>query len=362
MVLTWLHTDGKYIKDQQGNIVFLRGAARLGMIWGWTGIHDETDADYRLMKNSGANVVRIGLNRFYWGYQTWLNKLDQIIGWCETLGLRVVLSYDSKTQAAELWNDAIKINDIFNPTDTINWLKTVATRYLNNPTVCAINIMNEPPPYTAWASAGYNQVQADDAWRAFALVAAQALHSVNPNLLIFVGNNQWCTILTQFINTPLPEPNIVYAWNRYYGGDLGYQQYANDYRDGNFSVAKTEMEAFYRQVALDILMPGAPPERGHPVILFEFGYVPTDPNWQVQAKDCYAIMNRYGVGYVQWVFHGEEGATPVGTKWGMLTKDWSALNERGQVWKVSLPTPTPPIILILAPLTVGLILTGIGLT
>ena len=296
------------------------------MVWGWSGIHDETDADYRLMRNSGANVVRLCISRFYWNYPIWQNKLDQIIDWCGQLGLHVILDYHSKTQDPSAWSDMDKIDEITAPADWIDWLKEVAFRYKNNPTVCGINVMNEPPPYTAWSSAGYTKDEADMAWRNAALEVARALHSVNPNLLVFVGNNNWCASLEQFILNPLPEPNVVYVFHRYYWADIGYQDYANDYRNGNFEVAKTEMETLYKQVAFDLI------DKGYPVILLEFGYQGTEPNWQVQAKDCYDLMKKYEAGYIQWVFHGETGATPVGTTYGMLTKDWSALNERGQLW------------------------------
>lgn len=92
--LPWLKTDGRWITDEGGDLVLLRGADYMGMEFGWFG-HSEDD--FKRMESWGFNVVRLPIA---WSYvepiegrynDSYLEKVDRVIAWCKNTHLYVIL-------------------------------------------------------------------------------------------------------------------------------------------------------------------------------------------------------------------------------------------------------------------------------
>ena len=118
---------------------------------------------------------------------------------------------------------------------TVSWIGLLdfyVARYENNPTVCMINIMNEPC-----------QTQANDSylfsiWRNAANLAVNSIQAINPNILIGVYGMSWGKTMTDWVAQPLLENNIVYCYDIHLAYDVGWEAYANDYMAGNYALQK----------------------------------------------------------------------------------------------------------------------------
>jgi hypothetical protein len=160
----WLKACGRWIVDEDGNIVLLRGANYMGMEFGWF-YHSEED--FVRMKNWGFNVVRLPVA---WSYiepkegfydDTYLAIVDKVVSWCKKHGLYVILDMHQWNWAPKFggnglpdWaveqystQDQAKIGFFKNETLQDQFFKMwhyVASRYRENPVIFAYDIFNEP--------------------------------------------------------------------------------------------------------------------------------------------------------------------------------------------------------------------------
>lgn len=191
--LPWLHVDGKWIKDSQGNAVILHGLNFEGyevtqyLEDAWS---NHTEEDYQKIAGWGFNVVRLLIswqhieptegvyNESYFTY-----FVDRDIEWAGKYGIYVVLSstqwywspyftysvkypyglprwlfegYPNSEQGeiqsiTDFWAGKAPRGATATPTNPsmqdrmINTWKYIAERYKNNPTVAAYDLFNEPP-------------------------------------------------------------------------------------------------------------------------------------------------------------------------------------------------------------------------
>jgi hypothetical protein len=162
--LPWLKVKGRWIVDEDGNFVLLRGADYMGMEFGWF-YHSEED--FSRMKSWGFNVVRLPIA---WsciepreGYydDSYLAILDRVISWCRKYSLYVILdmhqwNWAPKFEgnglpdwAVEQYSDQDQAKVGFFRNETIqdqffNMWRYVANRYNNESTIFAYDIFNEP--------------------------------------------------------------------------------------------------------------------------------------------------------------------------------------------------------------------------
>jgi aryl-phospho-beta-D-glucosidase BglC (GH1 family) len=161
--LPWLKADGRWIVDEGGNLVLLRGADYSGMEYGWFGL---TQDDFRRMENWGFDVVRLPIA---WSYvepsegqynNSYLDIVDRVIAWCKNSHLYVILdmhqwNWAPKYQgnglpdwAVTQYSDQEKAKVGFFTDRTIQgkffsmW-QYVANRYKNESTIFAYDIFNE---------------------------------------------------------------------------------------------------------------------------------------------------------------------------------------------------------------------------
>ena len=109
---------------------------------------------------------------------TGIQIMDKIIAYAGQLGMRVILDRhrpDAGSQSTLWYTSAYPENRWIN-----DW-KMLAQRYKGNPTVIGADLHNEPHGNACWGCGDQNTD-----WRLAAERAGNAIHSVNPEWLIFV--------------------------------------------------------------------------------------------------------------------------------------------------------------------------------
>jgi hypothetical protein len=278
----------------------------------------ENDLETRVdqMQIYGVNIIRLCLNPTYWDDPSYIDLVDQIVNELEERKIYVIIDFHIGTADADLWNNDAKIDAIEDPGWWTDWFRNVTIRYIDKPNVALYHLFNEPPE----AGQGYTIDQLQNMWWSVALNASRAIHAINPRVIVIVESVATADRI-RFINNPLPEPNIVYAFHRYYCFDMGWEDYAKSYEQGNFEAAKQQMESFFGDIAFDML------NLGYPIILLEFGARTDDPNWDVQITDLYNLLDKYEVSWNQWAWYGH------GRNFDLLESDWVTLSPQGVLWK-----------------------------
>jgi len=348
---SWLHTDGRWIKDANGNIVRFLGVGRLDLNiyyddahapWGPQAvIRDiETEANYDLLSSTGANLVRLGLSRgAVLENPEVLPLMDQILAWCKERNIRVAFDLMRWTRNSPSNRPLIEWNEIVSPNPPQAWIDfftMLAKRYVDEPTVCMFNLLNEP----AFGKAvTLTTEEAISILNDRVTQVARAIHEVNPNLLISVDIpgfdlRKWEINGVEYW---IDEPNIVYAFHHYYKSQLEYcqPQWTKDYRDGKFDTAKQ----LYEQWMIERYFWVAE-EKNLPVWMKESGCLYNEtrcPNSLKQMWDEYQILGNHSIGFAQWVWHGEwkprdpaKTFDQIAIDYHMLHNDQTTLNEIGQ--------------------------------
>ncbi|MFI1607725.1 cellulase family glycosylhydrolase, partial [Streptomyces griseofuscus] len=199
------HTSGRQILDANGNSVRIAGINWFGFETDNHVVHGLWSRDYKNMLDqiaaTGYNTLRIpysddifksgtmpssidfssGKNADLQGLNS-LQVLDKIVDYSGQIGLKVILDRhrpDSSGQSTLWYTSSV-------PEST--WLanlKSMASRYANNPTVVGIDLHNEPHDPACW---GCGDTTVD--WRLAAQRGGNAVLSVNPDMLIFVEGVQ----------------------------------------------------------------------------------------------------------------------------------------------------------------------------
>lgn len=191
--LSWLHTDGKWIKDSQGNVVILHGICfeTYSMLNGIQNgkYADHTEEDYKKIAGFGFNVVRLGIA---WEYieptegtydEVYFRLVDRDIEWARKYGIHIIFQfsqwgwspyfnnvkkgafgfpswlftgYDSSLEGRTRSQKDFLQGKGPNGTEAsgnnpsmqermIKVWKYIAARYKNNPTILGYDLFNEPP-------------------------------------------------------------------------------------------------------------------------------------------------------------------------------------------------------------------------
>lgn len=332
--LTWLHTDGRHIKDMYGNSVILKGAGYSILEWGWGNpdlyMNGHFNSElFDLFKQEGGNSVRFALT-MYTIDQSYLDLVDTVIGWCKERNIYVIL--DMHCGDPDNWTEDVMLQTLENPSTVlpgyplswIDWLEFYADRYKDDPLVCGINIFNEPCQNIP---AGYTRATFFNLWRNDALMAAQAIHSINPSVLVFVWGMFWGETLADWSDNPLDESNIVYCFTRHMEFD-GSEPYYDYYITGDYEKGKQEfIELWTRNDIFEML------DLEYPIDLMEWGaqnpnYPSDDEDYLAWMEDALRILNESQIGFHYWDFSGydlDDGCL-------LMHDDWSKLSARGEIW------------------------------
>jgi hypothetical protein len=345
-----LHTDGRWIKDANGNIVRLEGAA---VFWrfmyastyyaynplAYTDEISETSMD--TFKATGANFIRLTVNGWTWYVKqapNYIAAVDTMVSWAQARGIMIVLDnhgwYDVDTSSDYF---SSKVQEITQLTDWENFMVALAQRYKNNPTVIGFDMLNEPPAATASDWAGYTSQEAWGNWTTNVLTVVRAIHAVDPNYLCFVeplGSSAENDDMNYFKTNPLPEQNIVYSAHTYYAWDYPWFDYAKNYGSGNFALAKQQMETLYYQRFLDML------DAGLPVAVMESGIYrdnSSNPNWEKYMNDALSLYEKYQVGVSWFPFDPDRQNSSLIS---LLGSDRTSLTSVGTIYAAHMTTNT----------------------
>lgn len=196
----WLHTDGGTIRDSANNPYVIKGVSWFGLETPECVPHGlwtiNLNEGMKQIKGMGFNTIRLPYSNEciasgevgsvdYWVNRdlnlqgkTPLQVMDVVIDKAEENGLNVILDRhrpDSASQS-ELW-----YTPAYSEATWIADWTMLAARYRNNPTVIGVDLHNEPAGPACW---GCGNPTVD--WKLAATRAADAVLSVNPNLLIVV--------------------------------------------------------------------------------------------------------------------------------------------------------------------------------
>ncbi|MEM3088510.1 MAG: glycoside hydrolase family 5 protein, partial [Candidatus Bathyarchaeia archaeon] len=288
----WLHTEGRYIKDSLGNIVYLRGVSKMGLEYTCDGFHI-VESDYDLMKEMGVNVVRIPYT-MEWIYNPgYLAKIDRQIQWCKERNIYVILDMhrpNHRGQQSFPWNETAWISQ---------WL-FLAERYKEEPTVIGFDLFNEPHDVD-WVK-----------WKNTAERAAKAIHKVNPNLLILIQGVGWGWDLAGAQTNPVNETNIVYS-PHIYPYPLSHAEWSYAYKKGNYELGYQLLRDYIKSNWEPILTNNIAP-----ILVGEFGTPIFEENNLRWMKDLLEIMHELEISYTCWVFYGSDKPRDC----ALLKSDW----------------------------------------
>jgi hypothetical protein len=343
-----LHTEGKMIEDLQGNTVTLRGAAVFRR-WMWAeswknfdplAYSDENQAKYNVYAMTGANFIRVELNKWLWdnANPTYTRALDTLVSWCEQNGLMVVLTFQSydfynyTSGAYTSYTKQQRVDYILNGTMQ-GFMVNLATRYKNQLNVVGLEIMPERPNDKFWASyRGITREQSRAEYRDSLISAVRAIHNVEPNYIVFVYPPNDDELGTFVLEAPIAEPNVVYCQMRYVSWDKGWRAYSDAYYKSDPN-ASTLLEQDYQSMLFNVM------DQGYPVMLMETGTELSLPNVTTYVNDLCALFKKHQVGICWWTFDREplfgyavllrsaQGSdstlSTVGLAWSQQMKQWS---------------------------------------
>ena len=315
MVITWLHTDGKYIKNEYGKTIFLRGVTPGGLgesgLAGWNvgtgGIAATMNLMLQLCVPNKPNVLRCCTSTVsgWTNPQIFNTAIDELVNWASQHDIYVIIEFHGVQ-----WGSPEVQRLKADPTDWINWFKYFATRYKDNPTVCGFEIWNEP------SSSDWTQAQ----WRNVATQCYNAIRLINPKALVIVTSIPYGGINPDWVNNPLG-PQVVYGYDFYYY-QMAHDWYHVPYDTGDYVTARSRFESFFLNAD------GAPNINcGLPVINTEFGFH-LDDNLQA-VTDCCDIMNKYETSWYYFWWWGNpanqgmfDGSTNTLSPFGAVIKNY----------------------------------------
>lgn len=151
-----------------GETVYLKGSNYYPKDHYWQRMWPDWDppqiqAELDLLQGMGGNTLRI-LVPFDHGWTdadgyvngTYLNRLDQLVGWCNARGMRPIITlFDWRTE----WPAA----GTFEDTREIRYLTTIVNRFRDDPRVLLWDVKNEPdnPLYGGWDDVPSNHPKID---------------------------------------------------------------------------------------------------------------------------------------------------------------------------------------------------------
>ncbi len=317
--ITRLHTDGKYIKNDYGQIIYLRGAStqdfNIVPRWGADG-----DIEHRI--NALTSVVgknKITLILAYIHYKWTGADFTEAVGHMDEL--KDVAIANNMYFMIKCDNDGNVAPLVADQASYINWLKFWINRYRDVPNFAGFDVFNEPR-YDSQATA-----------RSFNTNIYNAIYAADPTLLVAVESQYYNYISTDYINNPLG-PQVIYAFDNYFSNLGNY--YRQPYIDNNFELGKQRLEALFRSWGVDA--------SDIPVMNNEFGFGELHSPWgygdltvaqNLQAsKDWFALLNQYNTNWSMYCLWPQNGNSE---GFGMVqTSAFNDLTSYTIVWSNSL--------------------------
>lgn len=346
-----LHTEGSRVVDMQGREVRMAGVNWFGMETGSFAPHGLWANNWGKMldqmRDSGFNTIRLPYSNEFLrpgsmptGIDYRLNPdlqglsgvqlMDKIVQGAQQRGLMVVLDQHRPTSQgqSDLW-----YTEQVSEQEWLNDWKMLAQRYVHNPNVIGADLHNEPKGQATW---GDGNPKTD--WQLAAERGGNTVHSVNPNMLIFVEGVDkyqddqfwWGGNLEGVKDHPvrLAEPGkVVYSPHDYGPGVYNQSWFmAPDF--------PRNMEAIW-----DKHWGYLEKQNIAPVMVGEFGGrsvspMTTEGKWQHALVD---YMKRNGVDYTYWAWNPNSGDTG-----GIVGEDWKTVDQEKLKMLQTYQSPVPP--------------------
>jgi len=348
--LKWLHVDGKWIKDIDGNVVILRGAGFTGYEWGSS---KHTEDDYARMASWGFTAVRLPIAWSYiepqpetYDFSYFDNYLDKDISWAKKYGLYIILdmhqwvwspyfswwggcgngfpywtvnAYPNTFEGVgraitDFWLDKGPNGTEPYPTNPslqdrfINMWKIVVDRYRNEPHVL-YELFNEP-----YRGDYYYPEGGLDVWETakhlfpFYERLISSIRQIDPNhIIVYEPVSGWHVSSAQKLDTP----NLVFSFHCY--------DYAYSYDGNSVALENSFYDKFMSKPDSDPIM-----NWNVPILLGEFGTGLEYPNPGLWTKDMTEICAKYQLHWTWWnYFKSDAGSSLLyenGTEKTILTE------------------------------------------
>ena len=323
----WLHTEGKYVIDENNQTVYLRGAAMSGLEgYGypnpayWHGANFDALLSEPAKVGKRPNVIRIPC--VLWEYWPWVTG--------ETFEHDIALMEDAMDYAVNFGiENGVYISLDFHgvkdehypligedPTLWIEWMKHWAIRYKDIPNVI-YELWNEP-----WIEGlgDGDLALGQQRWISMVERAYEEISAVHPKAL-FIVNIDEIVVHDYFIANPLPQ-NAIYAFGYYYF-HLAYDWYRLPYAQGDYELALERLEGWYygyRKLDADM-----------PMMCKEYGWgnnmhniTQEEPAYDVNMHHVYTLWEENNVHWYEWVW-GK-------SSYGLCNSDWTLRNPTGVIW------------------------------
>ncbi|MDD3531847.1 MAG: glycoside hydrolase family 5 protein [Candidatus Shapirobacteria bacterium] len=271
--LPWLSTSGRFIINEDGVPVVLRGVNLSSVSWGY---HDWFPKAVKIaIDDWKANVIRTRVYQddYFANPESFFALMEKtIIGPAREKGAYVIL------------NPWIGKNEPLPNDQTFIFWQEIARHYQDDPTII-YDVLAEP-----------HDVSRTQVWEANQKLI-EAIRQVHPKSLIMVTGTGWGREINSYLDNPLPYKNIVYRTNPY--NKAG------------------EFEAIFGQIA-----------RFYPVFLGEFGADGYPPMSQESVGELLSLANRFSLGWTAWNFHSvgcpcllSDHQTYQSSTYGQIVKD-----------------------------------------
>lgn len=267
-----LNVRGTKIKDENGNIVRLRGMSSHGLSWYPEYVNK---SNMKQMKEKwGCNVFRLAMyTAEYNGYcvgnsenrEKLEDLIDQAVNDAEDLGMYIIID----------WHILHDKNPNKYKYQARTFFSKVSDKYANKDNVI-YEICNEPNGSTTWAQI-----------KSYANTVIPAIRANDKDGIIIVGTPKMSQDVAKAVSSPIKgHTNIMYAFHFYAG---------------------THKEYFRKKVESAV-------KSGLPVFVSEFGICDASGSGKInktQANKWLKLMNKYDMGYCMWNFSNKNETSAI---------------------------------------------------
>ncbi|MCF3936710.1 cellulase family glycosylhydrolase [Acuticoccus sp. M5D2P5] len=326
----WFSTQGTDIVDSAGNVVKLTGVNWFGgetVRMGPDGLYTRNYKDMMdQMAELGFNTIRLpfsndalqdgampndinyAINPELEGL-TALEVIDAVVAYAGEIGLRIILDNHRNAAGNGASSNGLWYGEGYTHEEWVADWEMLAERYQDNPTVVGFDLSNEPH------AASWGDGNAATDWRLAAEDAIDAIHAINPEVLVLVegigGSYWWGGDLTgvgdfpirldqsdKLVYSPHAYPNSIY--NQPWFSDPDYPNNLPGVWDANWGYIIDEGIA--------------------PVLVGEFGSKLEDPKDVAWFDTFIPYLVENGLSWTFWSWNPNSGDTG-----GIVESDWSTV-------------------------------------
>jgi endoglucanase len=289
-----LHTEGRYVVDDSGRKVYLRGVNRPSLEWDVNGDRHHTDIDWANIKAWGCNLIRLPFAQDLWEQsESYRIVIDRCVNLSEQHGIYIIIDNHRSTY---LGNQPYHY-----PTDWDTWLsmwEDISTRYKGRHHVL-FGIYNELTDlnYTEWSG------HAQDAYNTIRRNA--------PDNIVVIGALRTGGDLSWVVDHPVNGTNIIYDGHLYV-----YHDPMPDTIDG----IKDYMDRScgYKSVIDNNIAP---------VLIGEFNAF--DRSEETWMRNFLKVLNEWELNYAAWAYVNYFESPGIDTN--LVEDDWVIPTWKGQL-------------------------------